>query len=72
MSKDIKQDIADQVRNMRTVRRMTQKELSARCGIRQSTISRIEHCEGAGIEVLGKIAEGLDCKIELRDINNNK
>jgi putative transcriptional regulator len=57
-------------------RRMTQKDLAMKTGIRANTINEMYHelCERVNLEHLDKICEALDCKLtDLMDyVPNNK
>lgn len=60
--------IGEAISTMRTIRRMTQAELENRTGILRNHISRIEQGRySVGLDTLAKIADALDCRIELID-----
>ncbi|MBQ6562702.1 MAG: helix-turn-helix domain-containing protein [Clostridiales bacterium] len=54
------------IRKARKERKLTQKELAARCGMAQSDISRIEGESGnPSVEILERIAKGLEMQLVL-------
>lgn len=56
-----------QILHMRSEQHLTQAELAARTGLRQSNISRIEKGESVPtIPTLSRIAKGLGKKLEIR------
>ena len=60
--------IGEAIVTMRTIKRMTQEELGNKSGILRTHISRIEQGRySVGLDTLSKIAEALDCKIDLID-----
>ena len=60
--------IAGQIYDMRTRVGLSQAELAQRVGTTQSVISRLEDAdyEGHSLNMLRRIAEALNCRIELR------
>ena len=61
-------DIAGRIRELRNLRRFTQKELSEKCEMRhQSTISRIEQASYSSwsIKTLWRLAEALDVRMKI-------
>jgi transcriptional regulator with XRE-family HTH domain len=59
--------IADQVAEQRAARALSQKELADLCGTTQSAIARLESGgRPPKIDTLRRIAEALDCELEVR------
>ena len=60
-------DIPFQIRNLRKLRKMNQKELAEIAGTQQSAISRLERSEDANweLETLVKLAEGLGARLSV-------
>ncbi len=60
--------IAQQICDLRTAARLTQRELALRVGTTPSVISRLEDADyrGHSLSMLRRIAEALDSTIEIR------
>lgn len=60
-------EVVIQIKNLRKKRNLTQQELSYSIGLNQSAVARIENVgyEGKSVKSLLKIAEGLDCRLEI-------
>lgn len=69
LAKNVEQ-ISRVITRLRVCRRFTQSQLAARIGCKQADISRLEResYRGYSIELLERIAKGLDAKIELKVI----
>ena len=61
-------EVAIQIRRLRKQRGMTQAELGAACGMKQSTISRLEQADYSAwtTQTLMRLAEGLDARLEIK------
>ncbi len=61
-------NIAEQIYNLRTHARLSQKELADLVGTTQSAISRLEDADynGHSLNMLERIAGALHCRIEVR------
>jgi ribosome-binding protein aMBF1 (putative translation factor) len=61
-------NIAEQIYNLRTHARLSQKELADLVGTTQSVISRLEDADynGHSLNMLERIAGALHCRIEVR------
>jgi ribosome-binding protein aMBF1 (putative translation factor) len=61
-------DIAQMIYDAREKAGLTQQELAAKIGTRQSVISRLEHAdyESQSLAMLERIAQALNLKVELR------
>jgi len=58
--------IGQRIEEIRTKKAMTQEQLADLCGLKQHHISRIESGKySTGIDILGKIADALGCRIDL-------
>ncbi len=65
---DIRQRIGQRIAELRKLRGMTQRDLAAATGFNPSNIGRIERGRySVGLEVLNKIAEALDSRIEINE-----
>lgn len=60
--------LADQIKGIRETLGMTQEQLAERCGFSQSYIADIENGRRENLELstLNKIAEGLECSMQIR------
>ena len=57
----------DQIARFRMAKGMTQAQLGARIGTKQPGIARLEAGrQNPGLEILYRIAEALDCELEVR------
>lgn len=65
MTQQIQQRIARRVKEVRTLRGLTQKQLAERCGYSNATICNIERGGDYKVSTLQKIEEVLDCKLVL-------
>lgn len=63
-----KAEIAMEIYAMREKAGLTQKQLAAKVGTKQSVISRLEDADyrGHSLEMLRRIAEALDYRLEIR------
>lgn len=68
-----KLDIAEQIYNLRTQARLSQKELADIVGTRQSVISRLENADYGrhSLRMLHRIATAMHCKVEVRLVPEN-
>ena len=68
-----KSNIAEQIYNLRTQARLSQKELADIVGTRQSVISRLEDADYGrhSLKMLDRIATAMHCKIEVRLVPEN-
>lgn len=63
MSEKTAQHIADKVRELREEKRLSQKQLSEKCGLSTNYISRIERADvSVSVNSLEKIAKALGVK----------
>lgn len=61
MSTNVREKFAIKLRNIRKERNLSQEDLALLCGIDRTHIGRIERMERSpGLEILQKIADGLD------------
>jgi transcriptional regulator with XRE-family HTH domain len=66
-------DLVHEVLRMRIKRKMTQEQLAESAGTSQSRIARIEHAnDNPSLDVMKRIAEALDCKLEIRFVPKRK
>lgn len=67
INEDVEKELADSIIFMRQKKGLTQEDLSRITGIQQSSISKIENCNGnPSLKKLIKIAKGLNCKLIIR------
>lgn len=67
ISEDVEKVLAESIIFMRQRKGLTQEDLSRITGIQQSSISKIENCNGnPSLKKLKKIAKGLKCKLVIR------
>lgn len=67
INEDVEKTLAESIIFMRQKKCLTQEDLSKITGIQQSSISKIENCNGnPSLKKLKKIAEGLECKLIIR------
>lgn len=67
INEDVEKELADSIIFMRQKKGLTQEDLSKITGIQQSSISKIENCNGnPSLKKLKKIAKGLNCKLVIR------
>ena len=69
----IRSDIAQQVYDLRTAARMTQRALAARVGTTASVISRLEDTDykGHSVSMLRRIAKEFGCRVDVRFVPEN-
>lgn len=67
INEDVEKALAESIIFMRQKKCLTQEDLSRITGIQQSSISKIENCNGnPSLKKLKKIAKGLECKLIIR------
>lgn len=67
INEDVEKVLAESIIFMRQKKCLTQEDLSKITGIQQSSISKIENCNGnPSLKKLKKIAKGLECKLIIR------
>lgn len=64
----INAEVAREIRQLRTARGLTQKQLAEKVGTTQSVIARLEDADYAGhsLRMLRRIAEALDARLVVR------
>ncbi len=66
-------EIAQQIYNLRTQAKLTQKELAEKVGTTQSAICRLENADYGrqSLRMLERIAEAMHCRVEVRIVHND-
>lgn len=69
MRTDVRTRIGSRIREIRERKGLTQGQLAQRCGIIQTTVSKIEQGRfSVSIDLLGRILEAMDATVEIREI----
>lgn len=68
---EINNDIAQKIVRLRKRKKITQKQLAARSGVRLGSLKRFEQSGEISLQSLTKIAIALDVENELEDLFNN-
>ena len=68
---EINNDIAQKIVRLRKRKKITQKQLAARSGVRLGSLKRVEQSGEISLQSLTKIAIALDVENELEDLFNN-
>ena len=68
---EINNDIAQKIVRLRKRKKITQKLLAARSGVRPGSLKRFEQSGEISLQSLTKIAIALDVENELEDLFNN-
>ena len=67
MTMDHRKDIGDRIRELRSSKGWTVRELAEKSGVTYQNINKIENgLYSTGVDVLGRIADALGVRIELR------
>lgn len=67
-AEEINKKLADRIRNLRRRRKISQEELSRKCGVSYGSIKRFENTGMISLLSLTKIAIALGCTEEIRGL----